>query len=440
MNPSLSGSATSGKYDAFGNLVDSQTGYARGKILSSSVAEIRRLKHAHELVAAWIMDHGPESIANFTGNQRDFPLRSEDLSTIAEEWVGPSLIQENLHRAAIQHLGGQPDDGVAVLNRTSAGIVAAINVHAPNATVVSVVPKSARSHASVIRGCYLARAEFVEVAEDADWIQQIVDCRPLLVVVTTISSNLERMEDDTIAAVVRHAQAEGAVVLLDEAYGARLRTVLHGGRPSLHLGADMSITNTDKGGLAGPRAGVLVGRKDPVTKVIAWASEHGMEARAPIVAAALRSLEEFDPKRLLSEVDGGATLGRELARVLGEVVKLTDLGPMVSEDDIHMIAHDRAGLKPADTGLAPCETATALGMILLANYGILTVNTHGQPGARVSLRLKPTLDALRRAGGVDQVVMAIENGLNVLADHLRSRRDIADLIVGGPPDERKRRD
>jgi L-seryl-tRNA(Ser) seleniumtransferase len=38
-------------------------------------------------------------------------------------------------------------------------------------------------------------------------------------------------------------------------------------------------------------------------------------------------------------------------------------------------------------------------MTLLKRHGIATDTTHGQPGARVSLRLKPVLGVLTKAGG-----------------------------------------
>jgi L-seryl-tRNA(Ser) seleniumtransferase len=423
--------ATSESFDSFGNVLDPQTGYARGKILDSSVAEMHRLEHGQRLVSAWIAQHGAQSIANFSGNQREFPLRPDDIPIIAEEWVGPSLIQEDLEREVIGHLGGQPSDGSAIFNRTSAGIVSALGAHAQNGIVLSVVPRSARSHASVIRGAYVARARFIEVQEDDNWEQQITDLHPDLVVVTTITSSLERLDDEVAMAVIRHAKACGAITLLDEAYGARMRPVIHGGVLSLQLGADLTITNIDKAGLSGPRAGAMAGKRELVTKALAWGSQHGLEARAPIAAAALRSLQGYDPENLRLEVREGALLSQELAAILGPSVIATDLGPMITEDDIHRLAHDRAGLAPMELGLVPAETAAALGMILLERHGYLTVNTHGRPGARVSLRLKPTIDALRRAGGTHRVVLAVDMSLNVLAEHLRSRGDVAGLIVGG---------
>ncbi len=417
--------------DSFGNPIDPVVGYARGRILNSSIAEARRLRHGQHLAASRVRAHGPESIAVFTGNQRDFPLRPADLADLAEEWVGPGLFAENLRMVALTHLGGRPDDAAAVFNRTSAGIIATINALARGRVVVSVVPRSARSHASVVRGSTLACADLHEVHADQDWQPRISELRPALVVITTVTSSLERLPDTITEAVVTHAQANNATVLLDEAYGARLRPVLHGGRLSLQLGdADLAITNCDKAGLAGPRAGVLAGRPALVTAVAAWAAEHGSEARAPIAAGVLRSLEQFNPEHLRAESAAGAELADALTARLGDVVQRSDLGPMIHEDAMHTLALERAGLKDHDCPLVPCETTAALGALLLTEYGILTVNTHGQPGARVSLRLKPTLDALRRTGGPTAVAEAVDTALDTLARSMSDATAIARLIIG----------
>lgn len=421
----------SGPKDRHGNPIDPVVGFARGRIITSSVQEAMRLRHGQAIAAERVRRLGPHSIGVFTGNQRDFPVRPDDLATYCEEWVGPGLFAEELRAAAISHMGGEPTDDVAVFNRTSAGIVATIAAHAGGAPVVSVVPEKGRSHASVTRGCGLARVGMLEVQADGDWRAVIAERKPRLVVVTTVTSGLERLPDDVARAVVEAAKAVGAIAFLDEAYGARLRTVLHGGAPSLKLGGDVAITNCDKAGMAGPRAGVLVGRPALVTAAQAKGSEYGMEARAPIAAGALRSLQSFSAAALREEAASGQRLAAALEAGMGEsLVKRSDLGPMVHEDDVLDVVMRRAGKPGNPAGLVPCEVTSALGMLLLRDHGVLTVNTHGQPGARVSLRLKPTLDALDRVGGIDAVVDAIDASIGDLADVVADPAAVATLITG----------
>lgn len=430
MSVSTHGSGSSSvRRDMFGNAIDPVVGFARGSIIQSSIEEAKRLRHGQAVAARRVRAHGPRSIGVFTGNQRDFPVSPEDIATNCEEWVGPGLYAEELRAVAVAHLGGRDGDGCAVFNRTSAGIVATIAALAGGKPVLSVVPAGDRSHASVVRGSALAGVELREVPSDADWRIQITDCR--LVIVTTVTSALARLDDALAIAIVEEAHRAGALVFLDEAYGARLRPVLHGGQKALAFGADLAITNCDKAGLSGPRAGVLVGRSDLVVAAAAKAAEYGMEARAPIAAAALRSLQKFDPDHLRQEAAAGQELAAALEAKMGAgVVVRSDLGPMVDENAVLAVILERAGVSASEISVVPCEATAALGMLLLADHGILTVNTHGQPGARVSLRLKPTLDALTSVGGVSAVVDAVDEGIAKVAAIITDESAIRTLILG----------
>ncbi|MEL7345810.1 MAG: hypothetical protein AAFN59_13315, partial [Pseudomonadota bacterium] len=87
-------------HDRFGNPLDPSVGYARGPILSSSAAEIRRLRHAQSIAAQVVAERGIEAIAIFTGNPRYFPVKPNDLSELCEEWVGPGLFADEMTEAA----------------------------------------------------------------------------------------------------------------------------------------------------------------------------------------------------------------------------------------------------------------------------------------------------------------------------------------------------
>ncbi|SAK48513.1 Aminotransferase class I and II [Caballeronia pedi] len=428
---SVSADTSAVKTDSFGNVIDPTVGFARGSIIRSSIDEALRLRHGQAVAAKRVKLLGAESIGVFTGNQRDFPIHAEDIATLCEEWVGPGLAAEELRQVAIGHMGGKTEDAVAVFNRTSAGIIATIAALANGKPVVSVVPPGGRSHASVVRGSKIAGVPVREVQGDKEWAKTIDAERPALVVITTVTSSLERLDDHITREVADYAHALGAIVFLDEAYGARLRTVLHGGALSLQLGADVSVTNCDKAGLSGPRAGVLVGRPELVTAAAAKGAEFGMEARAPIAAAVLRSLQKYEPRDLREESAAGQKLAEALEQKMGkDLVKRSDLGPMVDEDAVLRVLLKLAGREGEKPVVVPCEATSALGMVLLEDHGILTVNTHGQPGARVSLRLKPTLDALGRTGGFDAVVSAVQKSLEKVAGLIHDRDAIARLVIG----------
>lgn len=415
--------------DRFGNAIDPSVGYARGSLLGSSADEVRRLRHAQAVTGRLVAERGVESIGIFTGNLRYFPLQADDLPTLCEEWVGSSIFSGELRQAVIAHMGGNGTEAVEVFNRTSAGIVATILALADGRPVVSVVPDGERSHASVIRGCGLTRVPLVEVETGHEAGPAIAEHRPALVIVTTVTSTLARLEDDVSRAAITAAKAAGAIVLMDEAYGARLRPVLHGGAASLSLGADLTITNADKAGLSGPRAGVMAGRAEPLVSVISKASEMGMEARAPIAAGVMRSLQAFDPETLREEARDGRSLADALAARFGEaVVTRSDLGPMMDEQDVLDILMERGGTD--QSSIVPAETTAAIGMLMLRDHGVLTVNTHGQPGSRVSLRLKPTAGAVARAGGTEALAAALDGAMREVGEHLETPDWIARLIFG----------
>lgn len=416
--------------DRFGNIIDPDVGYARGRVLQSSYEETLRLGHARGLIRDRLAAEGPGSIRIFTGNPRGLPISCADLPTLCDDWTGPACFDADLKRVVLEHLGGTDADGIGVFNRTSAGLIAAILALAGEGAVTALSARRGATHASVVRGARLARARFAEIST-TDMLVASPESGPQLVVITSFSSELATVDVDTIRRSVDIAHQRGVPVLLDDAYGARLRPVTQRGPRSLDLGVDLAISNSDKAGLFGPRAGFMAGKADLVGLVVAKASENGQEARAPIAAGVLRSLERYTPDILLEEIEAGNDVCAALSSRLGsEWVTQTPLGPLVTEEDILSIALHRAGsTTPLD--VVPTEASAALGMLLLRDFGILTVNAGGAPGARVSLRLKPIPGALHAAGGPPAVADAVDNSLNRLASIIDDPVSMRTLILGG---------
>jgi L-seryl-tRNA(Ser) seleniumtransferase len=415
--------------DRFGNAIDPGVGYARGSLLASSADEVRRLAQAGRAAADFVAREGSGKVAICTGNLRYYPVAAEDLDTLCEEWVGPGLFGEELRQAAIAHMGGDGDEAATVVNRTSAGIVATVLAHAQGRPVLSLVPAGDRSHASVTRGAKLAGVPVID-AYDLPEVKRLLAAHlPALMVITSVTSELSVLDDELTAAAVRLAKRAGCVVLLDEAYGARFRPVLHGGAPSLSFGADLVITNADKAGLSGPRAGVLCGDPAALVPVQAKASELGMEARAPIAAGAMRSLQGFTPDLLIQEAQDGEDLAAALEAALGtKRVIRSPLGPKIDEQDAMAIVLEMAGAEASER--VPAEVTAAAGMLMLREKGIVTVNTHGQPGGRVSIRLKPTTGAVVRAGGAEAVAACVAGALKEVAAQLDNTAWFGELLFG----------
>ena len=415
--------------DRFGNPVDPGVGYARGQLLAGSADEVRRLAQAGRAAAEFVACEGIGRVAVFTGNLRDFPVSAQDLPELCEEWLGPGLFGEDLRRIAVSHMGGEGHEDAAVMNRTSAGIVATVLAHAKGRPLLSLVPEGDRSHASVIRGARLAGVPLVEARDLAAAERLLAAHEPSLMIITPVTSELAVLCDDLTAAAVRIARRNGCTVLLDEAYGARVRPVLHGGAPSLSFGADLVITNADKAGLSGPRAGVLCGDSAALVPAQAKACELGMEARAPIALGAMRSLQGFSPDLLVDEAKDGQDLADALESTLGpDLVGRSALGPKIDEQDAFQIALAMAGR--TESVRVPAELTAAVGMLMLRDNGIVTVNTHGQPGGRVSIRLKPTSGAVARVGGAEAVADRLMAAMRETAHHLEDDGWFREVLFG----------
>jgi L-seryl-tRNA(Ser) seleniumtransferase len=418
-----------GARDRFGNLIDPEVKYARGRILASAQDERLRFLQAQRIIKRRLAEAGPESIGIFTGNQRDFLLDPADLGQAAEEWLGPAQFNDELREAVLQHLGGTEDHEVGVFNRTSGGLIAAISSISSERTVVSYTPAGSSSHPSISRGARAGRSSFVEVSDLPALDRSLASSAIGIVVITPVSSELEVLSPDETVDAVRTAHRHGAVTLVDDAYGARLRPVVQHGPKSLELGADLAITSADKAGLSGPRAGFMAGRADLVLQASTRAAENGQEARAPIALAVLRSLGRYNPATLIDEIAHGDAVYAELAKLLPGRVRRTPIGAFIGEEEILLLALERAGLSPADAPVVPCEAASALGMILLKEHGILVI-VSGQPGSRVSLRLKPIPGALDRIGGAAKAASAVNDALDQLAGMIRKPGELRELIVG----------
>lgn len=417
--------------DAFGNEIDSSVGYARGRILRSSEDEVLRLQHCRELSSQRVATHGINSIGIFTGNRLFSPLEATDVSSFCDEWIGTYLIENQFQAAALDHLGGGIEDEVFLFNRASAALICAISALSESSSVISIVPANSRSHPSIGRGCTNSRVSYIEVAITENWRSLLPNIAPKLVIVTAVTSKQEALTDDEINEISELTHAVGGTVLLDDAYGARIRPALNGGALSLHLNVDLAVTNCDKAGLHGPRAGLLGGRRHLVAKLSTLALEWGMEARAPARVAALRALQRYSHQDFSAQAELGQALTRELRKKFpADLVSPTALGPLLSEETLLGYMIRRREKKSGVVSVVPCEAMAALAILLLRDNGIVTINTHGQPGASVTLRLKPTNEGLTNVGGMLAVAEALDSAIFQVSEHLEQEKFFSELIFG----------
>jgi L-seryl-tRNA(Ser) seleniumtransferase len=409
-------------------VLDPAVGYARGPILSSTLEEASRRNHAMHLIRERAEAKGHGAFYNFTGLHRDFGVPCDTVAW-GEEWVGPAFFWNELVALAQEHFGGNAGHDVAVFNRCSAGIVSTcLALAAPGSSVLSVVPES-RSHPSIGRGSKLAGAQLLQTNNLSGVEKHLAVADTSLVVITAVSSELQILDQDLLLQVVALAKSKGIPVLLDDAYGARLRPIIFGGLKTLETGVDVGVTACDKAGMGGPRAGLMVGRADLIARIAAKSTELGLEARPPLALGVWNSLSQFDPDHLRGEVELGAEIYEGLSERFGpNRVIQSALGASIPAEVVYGLV---ASARPSGgLPIVPAEVTAGIGLYWLEHQGIISVNALGGPGASIWLRFKPAPIEVERFGGIPTLVDVVEAGLDYVAQRAHSIPEMRRLILG----------
>lgn len=417
------------KTDKYGFEIDPSVGYARGPILRSSIEEAQRRLVALQLIRERTATHGPDSFYNITGLHRDFPLPAENLDH-AEEWMGPAFYWDELENMARAHFGGRSDHEVVVLNRCSAGIIAAcLAIINPGSQAISLVPGE-RSHPSIGRGIRLAGAEMLQMNRIEDVSPALDGGKISFMVITGVSSELEVIDQNIMLDAISLAKKADVPVMLDDAYGTRLRPIIYDQLMSMQTGANLAVTACDKAGMSGPRAGLMVGEKKYVELVNTKAAELGLEARSPLAAAVWASLKAFTPSELEEEVSFGSRVLTQLSQKYGsKLVIRSGIGASLPAESVYeLVKGIREG--NVDLPVCPAEITVAIGMYWLQKYGIISISALGQPGASIWLRFKPDPKVISRMGGLDTLIAAIDDGMHHVANISHSIPKMKALILG----------
>jgi L-seryl-tRNA(Ser) seleniumtransferase len=411
--------------DRFGNLHAANLPYARGKILASTEDDFAKLEVAWSLIRR----KGPRSIYIFTGLEHSLPLTAEELE-FADDEIGPALYLERLKELALGHLGGSPDlHDIAVFNRLTAATMAThLSLVRPGDVVIGV--SESHSHPSVVRAAEHSRARFVDTAGLAAFRDAIaVQSSVALVVLTRLAVTYDLMPVSAIRTIVELAHDKRALVYMDDAGGARVGPAAFEQPRMLELGVDLGATGLDKYGTKGPRLGLLAGRKDLVAKIRAKGFEFGMEARQMLYPAVVRTLEQYDPRRVKELIETTKRIGEELRPLLGNRLRETPTTVQLPADDILEIAMDRGGV--AAPPIVPYEASAALSLLLLRDYDMLMVHFVGVPPGTADLLIKfVPPETLERFGGPKKYANAINASLTKLGELLREPDAIRELLLG----------
>ena len=415
--------------DRFGNTYAPGLPYARGSILPGTEDDFRKCQEAWRHIAARVRTGGPDAIFNFSGLEHGLPLSPDELP-IANDFVAPALYFEQFKQAALDHFGGSPDHhDVALFNRlTGATYATHLTLVQPGDVVIGVSPSY--SHPSVVRAVAQAGATLVDTAGLEPFAAALErESRVGLVVMTRLAVTYEMMPTAELHHVVQLAHAKGVRVYVDDAGGARVGPAIFDQPRTLQLGVDVVATGLDKYGTVGPRLGVMAGDKALVSRIRARAFEMGLEARPFLYPAAVRSLVGSTTERVQELVDTTQEVATALQEVLGEHVHQTPVIAQLLADDILSITLARAGLRTPP--IVPYEASAALAMILLRDYGILTVHFVGLPPGTAALMFKFIApEVLTRFGGAQAYARAVDASLTTLAEMLAEPGHLRRLLLG----------
>ncbi len=298
-------------------------------------------------------------------------------------------------------------------NRTTAALVATMQVVLPPGGV-AVGVSAGWTHPAVVRSVALAGGRLVDtVGADAFLAALAAEPRVDVVVLTRLAVTYEALPGDEVERVVEAARARGAVLVADDAGGARVCPAMLGQPRTLELGVDVGATGLDKYGVSGPRLGLLGGRRDLVDAIRARAIELGLEARPLLIPAVVRSLEGYRPERVRELVAATDELGDALERRLGTLVTRTPFALKLRGEDL---------LRAADgEGAVPVEATAAVAMQLLRDHGLLTVHFAAVPPGTPDLLLKfVPPETLASLGGAetlaDAIAASVERALTAVSD------------------------
>ena len=343
-------------------------------IISSPYDEIKRREAALKFISFQIKHGNRLNLFDLTGLSGGFLLEKEDLDLL-ETYVGSAIFEEALQKVGKEHLGG---DKVLAFNRTSTALLASIMALVnPGEEVIHFLPQLP-SHPSIPRSAKLIGASYQEY-DSLDEFR--ITERTVLVVVTGSTMDQQVMAIQDFKRIIRLCQSSQITVLVDDASGARLRTILYDQPRALDMGADLVVTSTDKL-MDGPRGGLMSGSVQLIDKIKTKALQFGLEAQPPLLAGMVKALVNFDPERILKASGRAKNLYQDLRLFLPEI-KQTPTGIMLSPEKL-LLEMDNRGFK---ISFSAREAAILFATILLKEHHIITIPAVGMPGVSATIRM-----------------------------------------------------
>lgn len=408
--------AASPPTDRFGNPLDPIVRYARGTILKSTDEEVTRMLRARAIVGDRVRTKGRDSVYDLSGMNRGSGITAEDVPHLTSHVPFFERFEGRTEPLALKHMGGDPAKHRAlILNRVSAAnFIALTTLLKRGDRVLAFAPAGGSSHPSTVRPLSMAGADLKEFHAYADLEKEWhTGGAPRLLLITPISASKRHIPLDEFQQALKLPRAPNTLVYVDDAHMAS-RIAFFDEPRCFEVGdVDLAVCSADKH-VAGPRAGVLVGRKDLVTEIGSRAYELGLEAQAGQYVGVGNALKNFDPRA----VKQAGELAKQLIEILVKQygpkrAYLGGPGVSIAGDDVLEIALETRGGK-AKPKLVAVEAAGLVAMQMLEQDGILTIGAVAMPGSAPAMRLMMYPDGARL--GIERIVASLDSGIERLAE------------------------
>lgn len=380
-------------------------------IINNSLDEVKKRENALSIIKNFVETKGRLSLFDLTGLAGGF-IASESELSLLETYVGPAIFEDAIQEVGKQHMGGEK---VLAVNRTSSGILATIlSLVEEDSNVVHYLAELP-AHPSIPRSCNLVGANYFETDVFEEFT---IPENTSLVVVTGSTMDHKVIDEDEFKQVIEMAHEKNIPVMVDDASGARLRTVVFNQAKACDLGADISITSTDKL-MAGPRGGLMAGRKDLIDEIKIKVNQFGLEAQPPAVLAMVNGIRNFKEENLIKSFAKKDELYDLLSENFTNFVK-SPTGVMISPEGLSNevnVSHN----------LSDDDLAYVFSFILLRDHGIITIPPVSMPGASATIRFElSSSDAINL--DLNVLIKKIENSFEKLQDVVSNEEKCREIV------------
>lgn len=383
-------------------------------LIKSSIDEVKKRENSLNIINSILKKYGREDFYDLTGLAGGFKISEEDMDLL-ETYAGPAIFENQLQDAGIQHLGGEK---ILAFNRTTAGILATILALVKEGDEVIHYLSQLPSHPSIPRSCELVRASYVEYDNINDF--KVKD-NTSLVIITGSTMDHQVIGEEEFSKIITISKSKDIPVFVDDASGARLRTVIYDQPKAMDMGADIAITSTDKL-MDGPRAGLMSGKEEIMDLIKSKSQQFGLEAQASTIVGIIKAIENFSGVRMLEAFEKKHEVYETLKKNI-ENIKETPTGIMLTASDLE----NELTKKGIETEFTCEDVACVFSVLLLRNYHILTIPAVGMPGASATIRIDlASKDAERIAA--DYVVKAMVETFSHLGEIVNYKMACSTLL------------